>query len=38
MKKFRFEDMFRGWFVGDFEPTAFNLVPGQRVFGSPRAR
>ena len=23
MKKFRIEDMFRGWFIGDFEPTAF---------------
>ncbi len=23
MKKFRFEDMKRGWFIGDFEPTAF---------------
>ena len=22
MKKFRFEDMWRGWFVGDFSPTA----------------
>ena len=23
MKKFRFEDMKRGWIVGDFDPTAF---------------
>ena len=23
MKKFRIEDMHRGWFVGNFEPTAF---------------
>jgi len=23
MKKFSFKDMIRGWFVGDFEPTAF---------------
>ena len=23
MKKFRFEDMKRGWFIGDFEPAAF---------------
>ena len=22
MKKFRFEEMKRGWFIGDFEPTA----------------
>ena len=22
MKKFRFEDMKRGWFIGDFEPSA----------------
>ncbi len=23
MKKIRFEDMKRGWFIGDFEPSAF---------------
>lgn len=23
MKKFRFEDMKRGWFIGDFDPVAF---------------
>ena len=23
MKKFRIEDMSRGWFIGDFEPAAF---------------
>lgn len=24
MKVFKLNDMFKGWFVGDFEPTAFN--------------
>jgi quercetin dioxygenase-like cupin family protein len=24
MKKYRIEDMTRGWFVGEFSPTAFN--------------
>lgn len=24
MKNLKLEDMFRGWFVGDFQPTAFN--------------
>lgn len=23
MKTYKYEDMIRGWFVGDFEPTAF---------------
>ena len=33
MKKFRFEDMKRGWFIGDFEPTAFKTKNFEVAYG-----
>ena len=33
MDKFRFENMWRGWFVGDFEPSAFKTKKFEVGFG-----
>ncbi len=34
MDTFRYEDMLRGWFVGDFEPSAFKTKNFEVGFGS----
>ena len=33
MKKFQYKDMWRGWFIGDFEPTAFKTKNFEVGFG-----
>lgn len=33
MKKFRFENMKRGWFIGNFEPTAYQTNNFEVAYG-----